>query len=277
MSRSFEERGIERKYISFRELDPFYKTMKHSTHTAINAVDFEIVCPEDGKITSDPIRAVIVETRKHPMLEFVVGQFARNLKIGIQIFHSSSNKEFIVNSAIGKLIDRGQVHLNSIGEDKLTPRDYNALLLNPNFWRAVHSRNKILIFQTDTILCSNSAYELEDFMSFDYIGSKWDRQRPIGIVLDGGNGGLSLRDWKLTMECLDRFPANHWPGGEDGYFAFHFDLIGGEVARDQDCKRFSTQIEFSRKSFGAHKIQNLDKSSLIQFLRYCPEARGMLG
>jgi hypothetical protein len=52
--------------------------------------------------------------------------------------------------------------------------------------------------------------------------------------------------------------------------------ITGELAREQDCKRLSNQIEFNRENFGAHQIQNLDKSSLNQFMRYCPEARVML-
>lgn len=276
LARYFENQGIKRQDIGFRELRTFYSTMKRSAHTATKAIDLEIDCPEDGSFTADPISAVIVETRKHPMLEFVIGQFARELNIGIQIFHSPSNKEFIVNSDIGMLMDCGQVHLNNIGKDKFSPQDYNALLLNKSFWRAVQGRNKIMIFQTDALLCSNSDYELKDFMGFDYIGSKWTRQRPVGIVMDGGNGGLSLRDWKLTTECLDRFPANHWPGGEDGYFAFHFDLIGGKVGREQDCEKFSTQIEFNQKSFGAHQIQNLDKASLNQFLQYCPEAQAHL-
>ena len=133
-------------------------------------------------------------------------------------------------------------------------------------------RKKILVFQTDAILCANSDYQLSDFLGFDYIGSKWPRDRPVGMTIDGGNGGLSLRDWHKTVECLDRFSPKMWPGGEDGYFAFHMDLMGGRVGRGDECSRFSTQHEFLNRSFGGHKLTDLDSLSLEQFFQYCPVA-----
>ena len=225
---------------------------------------------------NDPAWAVIVETRKHPALEFVVCQLARKLNIGIQIFHGPANKSFITNSAIRQFIDDGQVYLADLGIDKLHARMYNSLLLSKDFWSSIYGRNKILIFQTDSVLCENSKYRLEDFVKFDYIGSKWVRKRPVGIVIDGGNGGLSIRDWQLSTQCLDRFPADCWPGGEDGYFAFHLDLMGANVARSQDCARFSSQFDFTNKSFGGHNIDNMSASELKKFLRYSPEAQNIL-
>jgi hypothetical protein len=88
-----------------------------------------------------------------------------------------------------------------------------------------------------------------------------------------GNGRLSLLNWNLTLKSLQQFPASLWPGGEDGYFAFHFDLIGGNVAREQDCTKFSTQIDFIYGSSGAHKIRDLDKSSLQKLICYCPKVK----
>ena len=113
-------------------------------------------------------------------------------------------------------------------------------------------------------------------MGFDYIGATWNPRRPVGLVVHGGNGGLSLRDWHASMECLRRFPPGLWPGGEDGYFAFHAEVIGGKVGRPHDCERFATHTRFARMSFGAHQIQSLSDADLARFLRYCPEADFMI-
>ncbi len=273
IARYFKKRGVLRNDISGDDMEPFYREMNQTSDAAIHLDGISITYPALENINCAPTWGVIVETRAHPSLEFVVNQFSNNLNIGIQIFHGSQNKQFIKKTTIRRLIDNGRVQLTNLGIGELTRRQYNALLLTQDFWRAVHGRKKILVFQTDALLCSKSAYRLDDFREFDYIGSKWKRNRPVGIVIDGGNGGLSLRDWNLTLKCLQRFPANLWPGGEDAYFAFHFDLVGGNVAREQDSARFSTQIDFIYESFGGHKIQNLDKLSLQQFLYYCPEAQ----
>ncbi len=275
--RYFMDRGISRSTIRGHNLLSVYHALNHTAGAHINVEESGAQCQASKTPVSDPVWAVIVETRKHPALEFVVCLFARMLNVGIQIFHGPANRSFIANSAIRKLMDSGQVHLTDLGIDRLTVNNYNALLLRQEFWASVYGREKILIFQTDAILCSNSEFGLDNFMGFDYIGSKWRRKRPVGIVVDGGgNGGLSLRDWRLTMQCLRRFPADHWPGGEDGYFVFHFDLMGASVAKLHDCAEFSSQIDFSCKSLGGHNIKRMDESALKQFLIYCPEAESTL-
>ena len=55
---------------------------------------------------------------------------------------------------------------------------------------------------------------------------------------------MTLRDKPITLECLRRFPPDPWPGGEDGYYAFHLDLMGARVGRGVECDRFSTQGRF---------------------------------
>ena len=113
-------------------------------------------------------------------------------------------------------------------------------------------------------------------MCFDYIGSRWPRERPTGLVVDGGSGGLSVRDWQASVACLNTFPARQWVGGEDGYFSFHMALLGRNVAKAKDCERFSTQHFFRRKSFGAHQISQLPEKRRSAFLDYCPEAAFLL-
>jgi Protein of unknown function (DUF5672) len=225
--------------------------------------------------SADGVLGLILETRCHPNLESVV-QIFRRIGIRVQVFHGQNNRRFILESAIAGLAEKGEVSLMQLNTEHLSSPQYNALFLSPAFWDLLETRSKVLVFQTDAMLCPNSPYTLQDFLSFDYIGSRWHRDRPVGLTMDGGNGGLSLRDWRKSYECLRRFPPDLWPAGEDGYFAFHVDLIGGKVGRNRDCERFSTQHYFEAESFGAHHITSLDQQRLAEFLKYCPSARAHL-
>jgi hypothetical protein len=84
---------------------------------------------------------------------------------------------------------------------------------------------------------------------------------------------VTLRDKPLTMECLRRFPPESWPGGEDGYYAFHLDLMGARIGRGEVCEKFSTQGVFRKPSLCCHQPSLLPPRDLDRFLEYCPEAR----
>jgi len=272
----FRTKNIELSSVDGRTLLPLYRSLGRSRYTAQgNWHDFSDLCAPGSTVT-ESVWGVIVETRRHPCLSHIVQQFSNQLGIGIQLFHGADNEAFIDESPIADMVDQGKVILSTLNVETLPPSGYNSLLLSTNFWHAVRGREKILIFQTDAIICQCSDYTIEDFIMFDYIGANWSRERPIGITIDGGSGGLSLRDWKRTTECLGRFDPRQWPGGEDGYFPFHMELLGGRVSKPRECSRFATQNEFLERSFGAHKISELDAESLANFLDYCPDGRILL-
>jgi hypothetical protein len=275
IAEELKRRGVDRDSILGSHIQNLYNKLNKTKGSAC-IVSEVIEHPLQTQIMNDEVLAVIIETRQHRNLEFVVCQIAKNLGVNIQIFYGKSNKDFILKSAIGKLIEKGQVTLNELDVNSLSASDYNAMLLSQGFWNALKGRNKILIFQTDSILCQNSSYHLGDFKSFDYIGSEWSRVRPVGVKIEGGSGGFSLRDWKKIKECLSRFPSRDWPGGEDGYFAFHLDLMGAKVGRSPDCAKFSSQGKFNCKSFACHSIHLMNDADLGRFLKYAPEARSIL-
>jgi hypothetical protein len=178
-----------------------------------------------------------------------------------------------MSTGIAGMVERGKVILSELEVNHLEPRDYNGLMMSPRFWKCMLGRRKILIFQADSICCSQSNYSLKSFSEFDYIGCNWGRQRPVGLIIDGGNGGFSLRDWSMSMKCLTCFDPALWPGGEDGYFAFHMELMGARVATHKESGRFGTQQEFLDKSLGGHQVNLLKRQELEVFMKYCPEAK----
>ena len=276
--RNWLSQGITPDDITPDHIQPVYRTLRKIS-TAPDFTPIQDLLPTEcqpGQNASDPVWGVIVETRKHPALERVIDNFIEQTQIPIQLFHGINNLDFIRSTKIEQWIQEGKVLLTLLNVGDLTLQMYNALFLSKRFWNLVLGRAKILVFQTDTLCCPQSEYSLEDFVNFDYIGSKWPRWRPVGLIADGGNGGLSLRDWNKTYECLNRFPPENWVAGEDGYFAFHIELIGGKVGKDIECAKFGTQREFLFKSWGAHQISCLNKKNRKRFIRYCPEAKFLL-
>ncbi|MEO0436654.1 MAG: DUF5672 family protein [Pseudomonadota bacterium] len=223
-----------------------------------------------------PVWGLICETRCHGKIVEVVENVAAVTGAPIQLFHGRENRDFLQNSRLKALIRRERLLLTELNlPEQIGQHDYNRLLLTKRFWELVRARRKVLVFQIDSLCCIRSDFTVKDFLSYDYIGSCWSRDRPIGLKIDGGSGGFSLRDWPLTMACLEHFCADRWPGGEDGFFAFHVDLLGGAVASMDAAARFSTQDFYRSRSFGCHQIQRLPKKELLAFLDYCPEARSV--
>lgn len=152
---------------------------------------------------------------------------------------------------------------------------YNQLLKDPNFWQSLNY-NKILIFQTDTLLIKPVDIE---YFKYDYIGSPWAKNRydshsfpkysqtlnrieattesrvycssvPDGLI--NGNGGLSIRNPKLMAEiCIKH--ANESPSdeAEDIFFAKYINSYSHAIAPPEIVESFSCETEY-RHTCGAH-------------------------
>ncbi|WP_158769091.1 DUF5672 family protein [Paraglaciecola sp. L1A13] len=271
---NFDKNGDKLETLNTQYLSKTYLSMfttdDRPDFTNIN--DLFIDCGQPDKQSQDDCLGVILETRCHPLLEKVVVDFVKRTGYRVQLFHGNLNLNFILSGEIRQLVENKKVILTPLNTDEVNGKTYNAIFLSHTFWTLMHARQKIFVFQTDSLLCPSSNVPLSEFVQYDYIGSWWPRLRPIGITVDGGNGGLSIRDWQQSVNCLERFDPIFWPGGEDGYFAFHIDLMGGKIARGQTCARFSTQYRYLFNSYGCHKISCLNKADKNKFLRYFNEA-----
>lgn len=270
----YTHHGILPTQICANDISTTYETMKRIDQAADLSCIESLVSPQNSSVVlNDPVCGVIVETRKHHALATVIANVFETCHVPVQLFHGQGNLGFILDSEIADMVAAGKVFLTALNADHLSASEYNALLLAPQFWQQMIGRKKILIFQTDSLCCPASDYTLSQFMAFDYIGACWNPQRPVGLVINGGCGGFSLRDWSVSMDCLLRFPAHLWGGGEDGYYAFHMELIGANVATQRQSAMFATQDHFQYRSFAAHAIQHLPFDKKQQFVDYCPEAK----
>ena len=148
--------------------------------------------------------AVIVETREHKALSFVLNNVMSILpdEWGLQIFHGNKNFEYV--NSICKDSNLNVVFSN-LKVDDLNHDEYVELFTSKNFWESCVGET-ILIFQTDSMLCPNSEYKVEDFEHFDYIGGWWGKFFDPNSVDESYdrvmNGGLSIRKKSFMLDII---------------------------------------------------------------------------
>lgn len=220
-----------------------------------------------GQLDNSYLGGLIIEPRECDELNFVVSNYCEEICRPLVVITSKFNNGFLENIYTQKMIKKNLLKIIFIENQSISASDYNKLLLSQSLWKILPFK-KVLIFQTDSLICKHSDYKIDNFITFDYIGSAWNRERPIGLTIDGGSGGFSLRNIELSLLAINKFDTNSWPGGEDGYYAFYLELMGGKVGKFNDCIKFSTQEFFLEKSFGCHKLELLNNASREKFYNY---------
>jgi hypothetical protein len=273
----FEARGVAPDALRGRHLAQLYAKLRVHPDRA----DFARAAPLLGALAvggmwgTDPF-AVIVETRDTPALAFVIANVHAQTGLAVQLFHSAANRTVLDDPRVQALIAEGAFCAVELATTQLDAGLYNALFLDRRFYDALAGRGRFLVFQTDALCCAGADFTLSDFDDYAYVGAHWPTRRPIGLVLHGGCGGFSRRDWDSATTVLGRFAPDAWPGGEDGYFAFHTEVAGMRVAPPHVMAQFATQSDFQFKSFGAHQVNLLPPGAHAQFLAYCPAVRNVL-
>jgi hypothetical protein len=225
---------------------------------------------------------VIVEPRKHKHLKTVLKNFDELMPPNwdIHIFHGLSAYSFANEASQVIRNSTRTVYLKGLDVDNLDADGYNFLLKQRSFWDKVNSEN-ILVFQTDTALCSNSDFRIEDFMRYNYIGCNTDKtavgNRHNLDYWKGpfyGVGGLSFRKKSFMLQCIkDNKRPDNYP--EDVFFSECAELTKDKPETVDIIHSFCTQGAHVKSSFGAHKISALKKEEHDGFYEYCHEASYM--
>jgi len=150
---------------------------------------------------------------------------------------------------------------------------YSKLLSSTRFWSALQAQH-VLIFQTDSVLCSMSPWTIDDFLRYDYIGAPWINR---WYGMDIGNGGLSLRKTKTMIRITKGFKFNETEN-EDIYFARGiYDLAARDPSIVVPPVHVASKFAYEAgnlprvTSFGVHKtpLMQVDKEAIA---KTCPEA-----
>jgi hypothetical protein len=101
-----------------------------------------------------------------------------------------------------------------------------------------------LVFQADTVICSQHKDLLEKFLTYDYVGAPWS-------WMPGGNGGLSLRRKSKMLEIVEKCKIPF--GNEDMVFSQGCGGVALRMPSKEEAKEFSIETMYSPKSWGMHK------------------------
>lgn len=233
---------------------------------------------------------VIVEPRQHELLQYVCENYDANMDSSwdLYVFHGKSNGDFAKEST--RNIKKRNVYLLPLDTDNLNADQYNELFKQASFWNRVKAEN-ILVFQTDSVLCPSSKYNIYNFTKYDYIGCEsfngvlgnvlgaWGNRDPEEYKKNHfyGVGGLSFRTKSFMMQCIRNNPDIKPTFPEDVFFS---NCVAKSNRRPTDATQlaqFCSQRLFSQESFGAHKVTEMKKKNgdkhLQKFLQYCPAAK----
>lgn len=210
-----------------------------------------------------PVVGLIVEPRNHVNLLPVLANFRRILpQVPLYVLHSAQNRD-VLHAAYAH---DPAVRLVDMGVDNLTIRQYNCIMTMPNLWANLRGEH-ILVFQTDSVLFSQSRVHLEDYLQYDYVGAPWKflykfyfRNAFMFRGLDdhtwAGNGGLSLRRRALMQEICANQPYLSIPYmNEDVYFSNamdHWPNVKLPSSRDA-ARLFFESVYADELPLGCHK------------------------
>ena len=193
----------------------------------------------------------------------------------LYVFHGKTKYDYADKCT--KNITKRKKFLFSLDTDNLTADEYNHLFKQLSFWNKVNA-DQILVFQTDTVLCKNSLYKIEDFMKYDYIGCPYDGNyigknpyRAWGDNYFYGIGGLSFRKKSFMLDCINRNPSVDPNFAEDVFFSNCVNETNNKPETIKVLNQFCSQFHWLEKSFGLHKIGGIqNKNDLYSF---CPEGK----
>ncbi|GBF99981.1 hypothetical protein Rsub_13113 [Raphidocelis subcapitata] len=246
--------------------------------------------------------AVLIETRPAAKLPSVVANAAAVLPPDwrLQLFLSEAARALAAGSpGLAPLLASGRAFFSplpapvaSSGGAGLAWADFNALLMSRALWRAVAGEH-VLIFQLDTALCAASPHKIGDYLSYDYVGAPWTRER--WGDAPGGNGGLSLRRRSRMLAALDALGPGSAAnaagaagsgssggggggavvlGGEDEFFSRTLAAMGARLPPREVARTFAVETVFYATPFGVHKFwPYMTAEQRERLFEFCPEAR----
>lgn len=198
-----------------------------------------------------------------------------------RVYHSFENADLFTARLFRNHIKSGKLTLIQMNVD-LTHKQVSNFLAHRPFWDNLAPATHVLLFQTDSIICSRSDARVEDFFEYDFVGAPI-HERFHGELEDKFmNGGFSLRNREMILKVIDSFlpfsdPDNDIFEHEDQFFARRMRELGANLPPREVAMQFSVESVYYPTPLGVHQATRyLDSpadASRIHSLQndWCPE------
>jgi hypothetical protein len=221
-----------------------------------------------------PYIALIVDDRANQRVIDSICNILQHIPVDwkVQVIAPIEHWSFYNSSSLSSMIISGRIFLTPLDLPRVdfTGAEYiNLLLTSASFWRQVQGE-KILYFQIDSVICSNSSYKLTDFLEYDFIGAPW---------IEGGccNGGFSLRSRKKMLELFENKRVHYrlHETNEDVWLYRNLPRFNGRIAPNHIAKRFSVEAIYHPRPFAVHKpnLYGLGSVNMKILCHDCPEVK----
>ena len=209
--------------------------------------------------------AIIVETRKHSALPFVLNNVMSILPKdwSLQIFHGTSNLDYIEeviekDNFLNNIKDK--IVFSNLNIESITADDSSLdIMLTEKLWSEVIGEI-VLYFECDSMLCVESEYKVSDFEHFNYIGGYWGNQL---YDLDGKypvvmNGGISIRKKEFMLDIIKNELQSYLESGGNPCEDYFVSELLNNKPTVREVLNFSIDCGYmypmnSKAPFGVHK------------------------
>lgn len=226
---------------------------------------------------ADRPKAVIVESNMIPNLIPVMLHFATVLgpAWGMVLFTLRDNWVEPLSAPFQRLQDEGRVEVRFLPEGtKLADSgSVSRFLTSPWLWEQVVDAKRVLLFQSDSILCARSEERVEDYFKYDLVGAPIAEQYGQGF-----NGGLSVRNPRVFLNItrsVDFASSGH--EFEDQYFYAELKKAGAELPTVEAAMTFAVETMYYETPLGYHQPQRWQAAKMGNIEEWCPEVKMLIG
>ncbi|ROV93590.1 hypothetical protein VMCG_08090 [Cytospora schulzeri] len=225
----------------------------------------------------DRPQAVIIETDMISNLIPIMLHFATILgpTWGMILFTLQDRWIEPLSPAFHRFVEAGRIEVRFLPTDTQLSNSQavSKFLASPWIWEQVQSAKRVLLFQSDSILCSKAEASVEDYFRYDLVGA------PIAELYGQGyNGGLSLRNPRMFLEIakeVDFAASGH--NFEDQFFYSELQKRGATMPGVDVAKTFSVETIYYETPLGYHQPQRWQPARMVEIEEWCPEVKMLIG
>lgn len=231
-------------------------------------------------LTGAQYTAVIIETHLDEHMIPIILHFSSVLPPwwNIVLFTLEANWTMPSSSVFKRALADKKVSIHYLPSDTVlkNSKSVSRFLAKPWLWEQLQTAARILLFQTDSIICSNAAATVDDFVEYDFIGAPIDPKYGAGY-----NGGLSIRNPSLFLRITQEVDFDtSGQEFEDQWFYKEAKLRvdqGVRLAEVDVAKTFSVETIYYEKPLGYHQAARWQKDNMQQVEAWCPEVKMLIG